>query len=154
MESSQQKSPWKGEASAVTHHQRQTSTILHSVPMDSAQRIPEPCWQGSHASRKPIALHRADGPRFYSVTKLVLEEYFSKCISTVKLFAVPFGSMSTEVYAFNHLLQSNTSSIKEVKTDQVSGQQPIRLSRTAGLGSFNKTILVPPNIRLPSRISD
>ena len=46
MELPQQKSPWKEEVSAVTHHWRQMSAILHSVPMDAA---PRELW--SHAGR-------------------------------------------------------------------------------------------------------
>lgn len=95
---SSMKSPWKGEAKCwglIT--KRQTSTILHSVPMDSAQRTPEPCWQGSHASRKPIVTASCRRSQDFILLLSLFRYTFSKCISTVKLFAVPFGSMSTEV---------------------------------------------------------
>ena len=69
------------------------------------------------------------------------------------MFPVPFGRMSIEIYAFDHLLQSNKSLIKDkLRQTKLVGSDLPRLARTVGLRSFNKTILVPPNIRLPPRI--
>ena len=77
------------------------------------------------------------------------------CISTVKLFPVPFGRMSIEIYAFDHLLQSNKSLIKDkLRQTKLVGSDLPRLARTVGLRSFNKTILVPPHIHLPPRDFD